>query len=82
MIHMNNKPISYEAYLEWARDYFGNFQGNLRFGQAFFNHFYPKIKEIRSDDPELFYTHSIGDANEIILERYVDLTNYDTKEEE
>jgi hypothetical protein len=49
-----------DFYIEWLRQ-----PGQLRFGQAFLNRYYPRIV-----DPEVFYQTDPQVAYELIVDRY------------
>lgn len=67
--------IPFYLYREFEQDWFNDYRrgGNgtrnsndLRFGQAFLNHFYPTAV-----DPDLFYQENIGACIALILQKYV-----------
>lgn len=56
---------------KFEQDYKNGHYPNLRFGQAFFNEFYHRIKEFWQYDPKLVYEENENKAKMIILNHYI-----------
>lgn len=70
------KKIPWTEYSDWAISFDQNeTNAYLRYGQAFYNHFWLAGYKLKNPHPELFYVTRRHKAIEIIMKEYVEMLN-------